>query len=297
LTLKKHKILLIGASGFTGSRVLKKLMQKENLEVTCLLRPSSKKPEIETGFYKTVYGDLNDIDSLSRALNGQDGLIYVASLGFGHVHNIIMSCEKLNIQKAVFTSTTAILTQLNAPSKKVRKEAEQAIESSKIPNWIIIRPTMIYGLKGDRNMERLLKYVEKFPILFVPGSSKSLQQPNHVDDVANALVDAYLSSKTKNKTYNISGEKPLEFREIVEIICQILDRKIKIIHLPLKPLLWLTKQYAKFTKNPRIKPEQLLRLNENKAFSHEEAKNDFAYQPRSFKNGIELLYKSLKEKS
>lgn len=297
MTTKKQKILLIGASGFTGSRVLKKLLYNKNIEVTCFLRQSSKKPEVSEGFYKTAYGDLNDIESLTNALNGQDGLIYAASLGFGHVHNVIEACENLNIKKAIFTSTTAILTKLNAPSKKIREEAETAIQNSKIHNWVIVRPTMIYGLKGDRNMERLVKYIEKYPILFVPGTSNSLQQPNHVDDVANALVDSYLSSKAHNKIYNISGEKPIEFKSAVKIICQVSNQNIKIIHLPLKPLLWLTKKYEKCTKNPRIKAEQLLRLNENKSFSHEEAKKDFSYQPRSFKKGIEILYKSLKGKN
>ena len=292
----KQKILLIGASGFTGARVLKALSQYDDVEVTCFLRKTSQKPEISNGFYQTAYGDLNDTRSLQKALEGQDGLIYAASLGFGHAPNVVKACEKENIHKAVFTSTTALLTKLNAPSKKTRKDAEKCIQKSKIHNWVIIRPTMIYGLKGDRNMERLLKYIQKFPVLFVPGSSKALQQPNHVDDVADALVKAFFSEKAKNKTYNISGKHPLTFKEVVETICVVTNNKIKVIHLPLKPLLFLLRLYEKLVKKPRIKAEQVLRLNENKNFSHDEAKKDFNYQPISFKKGVEMLYKSLNRK-
>jgi hypothetical protein len=35
-----------------------------------------------------------------------------------------------------------------------------------------------------------------------------------------------------------------------------------------------------------IKAEQVLRLNENKAFSYEEAQRDFGFNPRSFEDGI-----------
>lgn len=293
MTRKKHKILLIGASGFTGGRVLKALSERNDVDVTCFLRKTSKKPEVSEGFYKTTYGNLDDIESLETAMEGQEGVIYVASLGFGHAEGFLKACENSDIQKAVFTSTTAILTQLNAPSKKVRKAAEKAIQNSSIPNWVIIRPTMIYGLKGDRNMERLVKYVRKFPLLFVPGTSKALQQPNHVDDVASALINAYFSEKAHNKVYNISGEKPLTFKEVVETVCEITNQKVKIIHLPLTPLLFILKMIEKVIKNPRIKAEQLLRLNENKHFSHDEAKKDFDYQPISFKKGIEILYNSL----
>ena len=286
MTRKKEKICLIGASGFTGGRVLKALSARDDIEITCFLRKTSKKPEVSEGFYKTAYGTLEDIESIKAAMHGHDGLIYVASLGFGHAEGVIKACEESGIQKAVFTSTTAILTKLNAPSKKVRQAAEKAIQKCKIPRWVIIRPTMIYGLKGDRNMERLVKYICKFPVLFVPGASTSLQQPNHVDDVAKALVNAYFSNKTHNKIYNISGEKPITFHEVIETICHVTNRKIKIIHLPLKPLLFLLNILEKFIKNPPIKAEQLLRLNENKKFSHDEAKKDFDYQPISFKKGI-----------
>ena len=44
--------------------------------------------------------------------------------------------------------------------------------------------------------------------------------------------------------------------------------------------------YEKLTSKPILKAEQVLRLNENKDFSHEEAKKDFEYNPLSFEEGI-----------
>ncbi|MEC8467547.1 MAG: NAD(P)H-binding protein, partial [Pseudomonadota bacterium] len=58
----REKILLIGASGFTGQRVLQKLIA-QGADVTCFLRKSSIKPTIESGHYKVAYGNLDDMES------------------------------------------------------------------------------------------------------------------------------------------------------------------------------------------------------------------------------------------
>ncbi|MFT7144439.1 MAG: nucleoside-diphosphate-sugar epimerase [Alphaproteobacteria bacterium] len=292
---KKQNILLVGATGFTGQRVLKFLCARDDTQVTCMLRKNSIPPEIEKGHYIVVRANLDDADSLKKALSGKDGMIYVASLGFGHAPSIVKACEDADIKKCVFTSTTAILTKLNASSKKVRLAAERSISTSKLLNWTIIRPTMIYGLKGDRNMERLVQYIKRWPVLFVPGSADALQQPNHVYDVANAIISAYFSKNTKNKTYNISGDKAISFRKIIKIITEVSTSKIKIIPLPLTPILWLLKPYELIASKPHIKAEQLRRLNENKNFSHAQAEKDFDFKPKSFKKGIEELIKSLED--
>lgn len=292
---KKQNILLIGGTGFTGQRVLNLLCKKENVTVSCLLRQNSTHPEVENGHYTVVKGDLDNSESIKNALKGKDGMIYVASLGFGHAESIVKLCEEAHIKKCVFTSTTALLTKLNARSKTIRLAAEKTISKSKLLNWSIIRPTMIYGLKGDRNMERLIKFVKISPFILVPGTANALQQPNHVDDVAKALIDVYFSEKTQNKIYNISGEKPLTFREIILTISAALKTKTRIIELPLKPIIWLLKPYEWIANKPRIKGEQLLRLNENKNFSHAKAEKDFYFKPKSFKKGIEELIKDLRE--
>ena len=66
-----------------------------------------------------------------------------------------------------------------------------------------------------------------------------------------------------------------------------------MVSLPLKPVWMLLKFYEKLFKNPKFKAEQVLRLNENKAFDHSEAKKDFSYSPITFKKGIEILIQDI----
>ncbi len=283
------KIIVVGGTGFTGTQVLKQLENIENIEVTCLVR-SHNKTVLWSGKnpLKIVIGDLDDAASLEVAFKGQDSLIFVASMGFGQMQNVVKACELNNVKRAVFTSSTAIYTQLPAQSKDGREMGEKHVVQSGI-SWTILRPTMIYGRKGDRNVERLIRNLKRFPVFFIPGSGEALQQPIFVDDVAKATIQSLNTEKTICMAYNISGKNSLTFNELVQTTSLALNRNVRIIHLPLWPMRLLIKFYNFLTKKPKITEEQLLRLNENKAFDHKEAVQDFNFTPLSFHEGIRAL--------
>jgi len=181
-------VFVTGGTGFTGSHVVPLLLKNE-YKVRCLYRPTSDRsvplraqPEIEW-----TLGDISDSQALSASMQGADALINIASLGFGHADSIIRAAQNAGIKRAIFISTTAIFTQLNAKSKTVRVAAERVIESSGL-QYTMLRPTMIYGSPRDRNMWRLIRFMRYSPILPVFGDGDYLQQPIYVDDVAQAMV-------------------------------------------------------------------------------------------------------------
>ena len=282
------KVFVTGATGFTGSRVVP-LLLKNGYEVRCLYRERSDRsfllrdqPEIDW-----VLGDISDPQSLSVAMQGADALVNIASLGFGHAESIVSAAQKAGIQRAVFISTTAIFTQLNAKSKTVRVAAELAIETSGL-KYTILRPTMIYGSPRDRNMWRLIRFMRYSPIVPVFGDGTFLQQPIHVDDVAVAILACLRSDKTIGKSYNITGKYPLTYNEVVDTIARELHKRVWKLHIPSKPVVSVLKLFERLRIPFPIKAEQVLRLNENKDFSCTEAQSDFGFSPLAFKEGIGL---------
>ena len=278
------KVFVTGATGFTGSRVVPLLLQSGH-DVRCLYRPSSDRSSLPYPEIDWVLGDISDSQSLTSAMQGTDALVNVASLGFGHAENIIASAKAAGITRAIFISTTAIFTQLNAPSKKVRVAAELAIESSGL-NYTILRPTMIYGSPRDRNMWRLIRFMKVSPIVPIFGDGKYLQQPVFVDDVAQAVVSYLSNDETIGKSYNIAGKQALTYNAVIDTIAKQLNKRIWKIHIPSKPVVSLLNFFEKIRLPFPIKAEQVLRLNENKDFSYAEAERDFGFSPRSFEEGI-----------
>ena len=280
------KIFVTGATGFTGSRVIP-LLLKNGYEVRCLYRASSDRSQLPQPEIEWVLGDVSDSQSLSSAMQGTDALVNIASLGFGHADSIIRAAQNAGIKRAVFISTTAIFTQLNAKSKTVRVAAELAIETSGL-SYTILRPTMIYGSPRDRNMWRLIRFMRYSPIVPIFGDGKYLQQSIYVDDVARALVSCLSNDKTIGRSYNIAGKQALTYNEVIDTIAKAMNKRVWKLHVPSKPVVSLLELFERIRIPFPIKAEQILRLNENKDFSYAEAQRDFGFSPLSFEEGIGL---------
>ncbi len=280
----KYKIVLTGANGFTGRFVCKELIRRK-IEFTVLLRPGKIYKWISDRKIKIIYADLNDKKCLRKSLKGFNCIINTTSLAFISVEDLIQLCEELEIRRGIFISTTAIFTNLNAKSKKIRKIAEKFIIDSDL-NWTILRPTMIYGTADDRNIIRLIKWIKNWPILPVFGNGKSFQQPIFVNDVAWAICEVIYNKKTFKNTYNISGFKKETYNNIIKLISKSLNKEILKVHLPYKLIFFILKFLEFFKLKIPVKSEQILRLNEDKVFSYQKALEDFNFKPLSFAEGI-----------
>lgn len=232
-----------------------------------------------------VIGDLSNPESLTAALHSVDALVNIASLGFGHAESILKSMKEAGVRRGLFISTTAIFTQLNAGSKSIRLAAEEAIQSSGL-DYTILRPTMIYGSKRDRNMWRLIRLLKITPVMPIFGDGESLQQPIFVDDVAQAVLLALQNDATIRKSYNIAGKAPLTYNQVIDMVAAALGKRVWKLHLPYMPIVRALQITERMRLRLPIKAEQVLRLNENKAFSYKEAQQDFGFSPRSFEEGI-----------
>ncbi len=283
------RVFVTGGTGFIGSRVVP-LLLKNGYQVCCLYRESSNRSSLPQPGVEWVKGDLSDPQHLASSMIGAYALVNVASLGFGHVDGILCAAKEAGIRRAIFISTTAIYTQLNASSKNIRLAAERSIQTSEL-NYTILRPTMIYGSPRDRNMWRLIRFLQVSPIMPVFGDGTHLQQPIYVDDVAQAVLDCLSSEQTIGKSYNIAGESPLTYNQVIDMAARQLRKRVWKIHIPSWPVVSLLGFLERFQIPLPIKAEQVLRLNENKSFSYEEARKDFGFSPLSFEQGIVLELK------
>jgi len=286
------KVFVTGATGFTGSRAVP-LLLKNRYKVRCLYRASSDRSLLTDSNIEWALGDVSDSQSLFTAMQGSDVLVNVASLGFGHADSIIRAAKDAGIKRAIFISTTAIFTQLNAKSKAVRVAAELAIETGGL-KYTILRPTMIYGSPRDRNMWRLIRFMRYSPIIPVFGDGEYLQQPIYVDDVARAMVSCLSNETTIGKSYNIAGKHALTYNDVIDTILRQMNKRVWKIHVPSKPIVSLLGLFERMRIPFPIKAEQVLRLNENKDFSYAEAQRDFGFSSLAFEEGIGIELKSLK---
>ncbi len=280
------RLLVIGGSGFLGGHVLREATRRGHNTVA-LARSLAAARAVTACGAQPLAGDLGQPRRLDAAFAaaGCEALLSVASLGFGHGPAIVAAAEEAGIQRAVFVSTTAVMTSLDPPTKQIRLAAEQQIRTSGL-DWTILRPTMIYGAPGDRNLSRLLALLKRAPVLPVPGGGRRLHQPVHVADAANAVLAAVERPASAGRTYDVAGPEPLPFAELLRVCATAVGSTTRFVPVPLAPLIAVARVHERLSRHPRIKAEQLQRLGEDKAFPIGEAIADLGYTPRPFGDGI-----------
>ena len=278
-------LMVTGGSGFLGGYVLREAARRGH-QAVALARSETAAGAVTALGARPVSGDLNDARSLAGAFTAArcDVLVNLASLGFGHAPAIIGAAERTGIKRAVFVSTTAVTTRLTADSKQVRLAAEESIRASAL-DWTILRPTMIYGDPGDRNLSRLLSLLGRAPVLPVPGGRR-LQQPVHAADVADAVLAAAERPAAAGRSYDVAGPEPLTFTELLQTAARAVASRTRFVPVPLSPVLAAARGYELLSRSPRIRAEQVRRLAEDKTFAIDDAMRDLDYAPRSFAEGI-----------
>lgn len=155
--------------------------------------------------------------------------------------------------------------------------------------WVILRPTLIYGRGRDKNITEIARFVRRcgfFPLL---GRACGLRQPVHAEDVAAACVSALTSPAAANRTYNLSGGETLPYREMVGRVFAALGKLPRLVTVPL----WMFRvAVTALHLLPRYKhwtAAMAERMNRDLVFDHADAARDLGFSPRPFQLSPEDL--------
>jgi nucleoside-diphosphate-sugar epimerase len=170
---------------------------------------------------------------------------------------------------------------------------EEVVRGSGL-SWTIARPAMIYGSELDKNMSKLLRFLDRSPVFPLFGPGTNLWQPVYFEDCAAGVLAALESDRAVGRSYDLPGPEPLTYRELVETAARALGRNTRIVPLPLEPVRRALNAAEAIKVPLPIKAEQVLRLREDKAYPHDEAREDLGYAPRPLREGIALEVERLR---
>lgn len=148
--------------------------------------------------------------------------------------------------------------------------------------WIVLRPTLIYGMGRDRNISVIAGFIRRFGFFPLFGQAEGLRQPIHARDVARACHDTVTGS-VSNRAYTISGAETLTYREMVARVFQALRRPVRFVVVPIvvfRGAIAVLKVVPRFRY---LSVAMVERMNRDLAFDHEEAARDFGFSPLPFR--------------
>ena len=216
------KILLTGATGYIGKRLLPVLVENGH-EVVCCVRdlnrfniPQSLKLKVSA-----IEVDLSNLTSLSKIPQDiEAGYYLVHSMAKKDYLKTELDCAvnfreslaKTNIKHLIYLS--GIVNEKTLSKHLIsRRNVEQELSIGKY-NFTSIRSGIIIGA-GSASFEIIRDLVEKLPIMVAPKWLLTRSQPIAISDVIKILNKTLDNSKTFNKNFDIGGPEIISYKDIL----------------------------------------------------------------------------------
>ena len=206
--------------------------------------------------------------------------------------------EASDARRIVVLSSTSRFTKVGSgdmaeqatAAKLIDGEARlQAWAESRGVEWVILRPTLIYGIGRDKNISEIARFIRRFGFFPVFGEAKGLRQPIHAEDVAEACLAALRGSDCRNQSHNISGGETLTYREMVARIFTALGRRPRVLTVPLWAFRLAVTVLRRLPRYRQWQSAMAERMNRDLVFDYADAVRDLGFKPRAFELTAEDL--------
>ncbi len=247
-----RRILVTGASGYVGGRLLARL-EERGLAVRCLAR----RPEIVAGrvgpHTQVVAGDVLRAETLHAALDGIDTAFYLIHSMASSGRADFEAQDRLAAQNFAHAARTAGVRQIVylgglgdervelSPHLRSRHEVGRLLRASGVP-VIEFRASIVIG-SGSLSFEMIRALVERLPVMVTPRWLRVIAQPIAIDDLLAYLVAALELKTPESRIYEIGGAERVSYGELMREYAR--QRGLRRLMLPVAVLtprlssLWL----------------------------------------------------------
>lgn len=275
---------VLGASSFVGECVIQRLRTK-----SCPIVAFSRFPCEDKTDSNVTWLQLSPAIAASReVLPIQDWVCVAPIWALPQYFPLI---KRSGARRVVALSSTSLFAKKDSPDSGEQtlvrglhtgEEALRTWAETRGVEWVILRPTLIYGYGRDKNVTEILRFVRRWGAFPLLGRADGLRQPVHAEDVAMACVSALTVPATGNRAYNLSGGETLSYREMVCRVFTAIGKRPQAVTIPR----WLFRlALAAVRLLPRYRnwtAEMAERMNRDLVFDHGEAARDLGFSPRPF---------------
>ena len=216
------KVLLTGASGYVGGRLLR-LLSDLSIPVRCLARHPEFLSARVTDTVEVVRGDVLDRESLSAAMAGVETAYYfVHSMGSADdfeeadrraARNFAEAAREAGVRRIIYLGGLGDEEHQLSPHLRSRHEVGQLLRSTGV-QVIEFRASIVLG-SGSLSFEMIRALVEKLPIMITPRWVAILAQPIAIEDLLKYLVAALQLTGSDSHVYEIGGADQVSYGELM----------------------------------------------------------------------------------
>jgi len=234
------RILLTGATGYIGKRLLPVLVE-EGHEVICCVRDINRfnPPESLKQRIKVIRVDLLEKYSLNEIPKDIDCAYYlVHSMSASSDYQKLEQESAINFRNALNKTSVKHLVYLSGIINETklskhlasRKTVEIELSAGNY-KFTTLRAGIIIG-SGSASFEIIRDLVEKLPIMVTPKWLNTRCQPIGISDVITFLSKSIFNPKTYNRDFDIGGPDILSYKEMLLEFSRIRNLNRKIYTVP-----------------------------------------------------------------
>jgi uncharacterized protein YbjT (DUF2867 family) len=268
--MKEKNCLIFGGSGQIGRHLIRKLT-KNNIRVTVVTRNIHQKSYIiktqgNAGYIDIVESNIYDEKKIRELFNKTDicinlvGILYEKKRGntFKNIHALFPSLlaklsKEYNLSNFIHLSALGINEAIDSKYALSKLEGERNILKN-FPSATILRPSVVYSVDDNftTNFMTLLNRLPLFPIYY---NGKTKFTPIHCSDLTNIIHHVILNN-INSKIIECTGPEILTFREIIEKLLKLINKKRLLLPFPL-PLAVISAKLFQLMPKPLLTEDQL----------------------------------------
>jgi uncharacterized protein YbjT (DUF2867 family) len=232
---RRRKILVVGATGFLGGKILRFLERDDAVSLRAMSRREVQDDARRA--VEWVRGDMMDPASLRSALDGVDVVVSSANgymketieTDFQGNKNLIEAASRAAVKRFVFLSIVACEAASKTPHFHAKKVAEDLIKASGLP-FVLVRAPAFLDQSNDYVAEGV-----RAGRFFAVGDKTTRWSYVLTDDLAACLAKAatYQGEEIANQTIDIGWRDGAKSqKEIADLIAQVTGKRLSVWVVP-----------------------------------------------------------------
>ena len=268
--MKAKNCLIFGGSGQIGGNLIRKLTSN-NIKVTVVTRNIHQKGlKIKTqgnaGYIEIKESSIYDENKIEKLFSEADfcvnlvGILYESKRGntFHNIHTVFPNllaklCRKYNLENFLHISALGINEASDSKYAFSKLEGEKNILNN-FPKATILRPSVVFS-SSDNFSTLFMTLLNRLPFFPIYYSGKTKFTPIHCSDLTD-IIYYVLSKKSNSQIIECAGPEVLTFKEILEILLNLIGKKRFLIPMPL-PLANLSAKFFQLFPKPLLTQDQL----------------------------------------
>ncbi|MFC0409435.1 complex I NDUFA9 subunit family protein [Roseomonas elaeocarpi] len=269
---------VFGGSGFIGHYVVQRLARLDYVVRIATRFPDAARRRMTSGRVGQIVAlsvDLSQDASVARAVAGAEVVVNLVGVlaerkagDFGRLQaeaagRIARMSAAAGVRHLVQISAIGASAGSESAYGRSKAEGEAAVRAA-FPQAVILRPSIVFGAE-DQFFNRFAAMTRLLPVLPVIGGNTRFQ-PVYVGDVAEAVEAAITREDAAGKTFELGGPRVATFRELMETMLEIVQRRRRVVEIP-EGIARLQAKLLGFLPNPPITQDQIVMLRQDNVVS------------------------------